>query len=99
MKINIATTPETAIIISRKESDSGFASLSSQYFQRKEPSPVLSYENMDSITRRLEDMFGDMDGDYFVHGQHPLYFNGEIVYGFYIEDKDGDKHTIFFKIA
>lgn len=47
----------------------------------------------------IDQMFGTKDGSYFIMNEsNRKNFNGEQYYTIFVEDKDKEKHTIFFKI-
>jgi len=54
-----------------------------------------------SIFRILNNMFGGIDGSYFVHNESTLTKRGNSVKYkiLYIEDGNGDRHTLYFNLC
>jgi hypothetical protein len=52
------------------------------------------------ISETLLSIFGKLDGDYFIHNSYTRKdLSGRPFKLFYVEDKDEDRHTIFFELV
>lgn len=54
----------------------------------------------DVITRELGQLFGNRDGDYFVHSSEKrTIISGRVFMLLLVEDKDEDRHMMYFELV
>jgi len=94
MKVVRGSSIEKAIKVSKKESDINRVSIR---VENSDSGPPV-YASFDSIIKVLDMLFSPYDGDYFIISETNIIHNNSKYKVFYIEDKDNEKHQIFFKM-
>jgi len=89
------STFETAIVINKKELNRPATKLENEFLMVDTP---LDYATLAVFEKYIEKMFGRNDGDYFILNQYEARRKGELFVCFFIEQKNGTKHNIYFRI-
>ena len=94
MKIVRGTSKENAIVVKRNDVDKNRVKVIPDLTDEKPP----VYASMDTFQNILDAVFGPNDGDYFIINEVGVILDKKEYKVFYIEDKDNEKHSVFFKI-
>lgn len=94
MKILRGTSIHNPIVVSRSERELNKMTLSVDISEDKPP----IYGTTDIFVSVLDVMFGPFDGSYFIVNETELIYKDAHYKVFYIEDKDGERHSVYFRI-
>ena len=91
---------EDPIPIKQKDSDRNVMTMKYEQFDRatSENLPRTVYASGDSCTTFLDILFGGSDYNYFIKSQASIVKENGTYKIFYVEDADGENHSVFFLI-
>ncbi len=94
MKLVRGTSFENPIDVEQKKIDKGEINVSIETTMEE----GFNYPSFDIFANILQSLFGTNDADYFILGECTAVSKGYDFRVFYVEDKDGEKHNVFFRI-
>lgn len=101
MKILQGKTANNPIRIKRSKLDKNVMSMRYETFDRsqsEEGLPAPTYASADSCIGFLDLLFGGSDYNYFIKHQSTMKKENGTYQTYYVEDVDGESHSIFFLI-
>lgn len=95
MQIHLGTHPDNPISVKRLELDRG----TETFIIENDKTLSNNYKSFNKLQNIIDYIFGNEDGDWFLINESSCILQNIKYTMFYIEDKDGDKHTVYFKIS